>query len=213
MHRGMKYPVALLIGLIFFGSFYGCAGRSYLMVNYQVPEASQQLQGQVVHLRITDQRSTESILTTEAAHQLPEFIGLYNLTWMMPDQQSIQAGELPLMKLFKTVFEKRLTALGCGITDRSDNATPVLTIALKQVTLDLQDHDWKADLGYDAILSAAGHPTAKETIRGSAERVRIIGRKGADKVLSEIFSDVVNRLDLPKLFSNAGLRYSPCCKK
>jgi uncharacterized UBP type Zn finger protein len=205
MRREMKYPGALLIGLIFLGAFCGCAGRSDLMVNYQVPEASQQLRGQKVHLRVTDQRSTESILTTEAAHQLPDFIGLYNLTWMMPDQQSIQAGELPLTKLFKTVLEKRLTTLGCSTTETSDEATPVLTIALKRVTIDLQDYDWKADLGYDATLSTAGHPTAKETIRGSAERVRIIGRKGADKVLSDIFSDVVNRLDLIKMFKNARL--------
>jgi hypothetical protein len=203
MQRGIKYPVALLIGVIFVGFFWGCAGRSYLIVNYPVLEASRQLQGQVVHLRVTDQRPTDSILTEEASHQLPEFIGLYNLTWLMPDQQSIQAGELPLMKLFKTVFEKRLRDLGCSLTDSSDAQTAVLTIALKQVTLDLQDHEWKADLSYDAILSLADHPTAKQNIRGSAERVRIIGSKGADKVFSEIFSDVVNRLDLSMLFRNA----------
>jgi hypothetical protein len=203
MQRGIKYPVGLLIGMIFVGFFWGCAGRSYLMVNYPVPEASRQLQGQVVHLRVTDQRPTESILTEEAAHQFPRFIGLYNLTWLMPDQQSIQAGELPLTKLFKTVFEKRLRDLGCNTTDSSNAQTAVLTIALKQVTLDLQDHEWKAALSYDAILSLADHPTAKQNIRGSAERVRIIGSKGADKVFSEIFSDVVNRLDLPMLFRNA----------
>jgi hypothetical protein len=205
MQRGTRYLVALFISFIFIVHFSGCAGRSYLMINYQVPEASRELQGQVVHLRITDQRPTESILTAEADHQLPMFMGLYNLTWMMPDHQSIQAGERPLTKLFKTVFEKRLTVLGCGTTDSVDAGTPVLTIALKQVTLDLQNREWKADLSYDATLSLADHPTAKENIRGNAERVRILGSKGADKVFSEIFSDVVNRLDLPKLFRSAEL--------
>jgi hypothetical protein len=205
MPRGMIYPVALFISLIFIGQFSGCAGRTNLMVNYQVPEASQELQGQVVHLRVIDQRPAGSLLTANAARQFPKFNKVFNLAWIMPDQQSIQAGEHHLLDLFKTIFVKRLTALGGGTTDSSDASIPVLTIALKQVTLDLQNHEWKAELSYDATLSLENHPTAKEKIHGSGERVLIIGRKGADKLLSEIFSDAVNRLDLPKLFRNAQL--------
>ena len=205
MPRGMKYPVMLFISLIFIGHFSGCAGRTYLMVNYQLPEASQELKGQVVHLRVMDQRPAGSILTANAARQFPQFSDVFNLSWIMPDQQSIQAGEHHLLDLFKTVFVKRLTTLGGGTTDSSDAGIPVLTIALKQVTLDLQNREWKAALSYDATLSLGDHPTATEKIHGSGQRVLIIGRKGADKLLSEIFSDAVNRLDLPRLFRNARL--------
>jgi hypothetical protein len=205
MPHGIKASVSLFISLIFVAYFSGCAARTYLKVDYHVPEASQDLKGQVVHLRIRDQRPTGSILTADAAYQFPDFSGVYSLAWIMPDQQRILAGEHHLLELFKAAFEKRLAAFGGGTTDSSEAGTPVLTIALKQVILDLQNHKWKAEMNYDAVLSLAGHTTAKESIHGSAERARIIGSKGADTMLSEIFSDVVNRLDLHRLFRNARL--------
>jgi hypothetical protein len=91
------------------------------------------------------------------------------------------------------------------LTDDPNATASVLTISLKKLTLDLREHKWKTDLNYDAVLSLPGHPTARENVHGSAERFRVIGRKGADTVLSEILTDVVNRLDLVKLFKNAGL--------
>jgi hypothetical protein len=205
MPQSIKASVSLFISLIIVAYFSGCAARTYLKVDYHVPDTAQDLRGQVVHLRVTDQRPAGSILTADAAYQFPEFSGIYSLSWIMPDQQRILAGEHHLLELFKTVFKKRLAALGGGTTDSSEAGTPVLTIALKQVTLDLQDHKWKADMNYDAVLSLEGHATAKERIHGSAERVRIIGGKGAETMFSEIFSDIVNRLDLPKLFRNAQL--------
>ena len=209
MPRGIKRSVSLFLGLIVIGFLSGCAARTYLKVDYNVPNAAQDLRGQVVHLRVTDQRTSPSILTTDAARQFPEFSGVYSLAWIMPDQQRILAGEHHLAELFETVFEKRLNALGGGTTDSTDAGTPVLTIELKQISIDLQNHKWKAALNYEAVLSREGHPLAKESIRGSAERVQIIGIKGADTMFGEIFSDVVNRLDLIKLFGNARLIREP----
>jgi hypothetical protein len=205
MPQGTRACVSLCISLFTILFFSGCAARTYLMVDYHVPNASPNLGGQVVHLRVIDQRTADRTLTTDAAEQFPEFKGIYSLAWVMPDQQRILAGEHQLPELFKTVFEKRLKALGGGTTDSTDAGTPVLTIVLKQVSIDLQDHKWKADLNYDATLSLNDHPSAKESVHGSAERVQIMGIKGADKMFGEIFSDVVNRLDLVKLFRNARL--------
>ncbi len=195
-------PIACLVLIV---SFFGCAGRNYLMVDYQVPMASHELDGQVVRLQVEDQRSSQSILSGGAVFQFPEFSGIYSLAWIMPDQERILAGEHQLSGLFRTVFEKRLGELGVGITGASNTEAPLLTIMLKQFTLDLRDHKWTADLSYDAVLTPKDHPVARENVHGSAERVRIVGRKGADTVLSEIFSDAINRLDLPKLFRNAEL--------
>jgi len=205
MLQEFKASVSLFIGLIMVVFFSGCAARTYLMVDYHVPNASQDLKGQMVHLRVTDQRKDVSILTAGAANQFPEFSGVYSLAWIMPDQQRILAGEHHLLELFQTVFEKRLAELGGGMTDSTDAHTPVLTIVLKQISIDLQNHKWKANLNYDAVLSVEDRTLAKESIHGSAERVQIMGIKGADKMFSEIFSDVVNRLDLVKLFRNARL--------
>jgi hypothetical protein len=205
MSRTIDSYLLRLACLIVIISFLGCAGRNYLLIDYQVPLASDQLKGQVVRLQIQDRRQSESILSDQAADEFPQFGGIYSLAWILPDQQRILAGEHRLNELLKTIFTKRLTDLGAALTDDPNAAVPVLTISLKQLMLDLQEHKWEADLNYDAALVLKGHPTARENVHGSAERVRVIGRKGADTVLSEILSDVVNRLDLVKLFKNAEL--------
>ncbi len=204
-------PLATRKSLFYLGCLFliaaiaGCAGRQYLLVDYQVPAPSGELNGQVVHLKIDDQRESASVLAPDAAYQFPEFGGTYSLTWIMPNQERILAGEHQLVALFKTVFEKRLEELGVKTSGAADESMPVLTIALRRFNLDLQNHKWTADLSYQAVLTRTNHPAAKELIQGSAERARIIGRKGADTVISDIFSDVVNRLDFVKLFRNAEL--------
>jgi hypothetical protein len=42
-----------------------------------------------------------------------------------------------------------------------------------------------------------------QTISGDAERLRIAGNSQADTVMSEIFTDVINNLDLGELFRYA----------
>ena len=205
MPRAIKSYLLPFVFLVSIISFSGCAGRNYLIVDYQVPKTSHELDGQIVKLQVEDGRPSGSVLLPDAAYQFPEFSGIYSLAWIMPGQERILAGEHPLVELFKTVFEKRLAEQGVSTVSTSDARVPLLTITLKQFSLDLQNHKWMADLSYDAVLNQTGHPIARENVHGSAERVRIIGRKGADMVLSDIFSDVVNRLDFPKLFRNAKL--------
>ena len=205
MLRAIKRYLFPLVVLICIASFSGCAGRNYLIVDYQVPTTSHELDGQIVRLQVEDARQSGSILSPHAAYQFPEFSGIYSLAWILPSQERVLAGEHQLMALFKTVFEKRLAELGVSTVNTDDARVALLTITLKQFRLDLRSHKWMADLSYDAVLTQPDHPTAKENIHGSAERARIIGRKGADTVLSDIFSDVVNRLDFPKLFRNAKL--------
>ena len=200
--KGYLFPLVILVSIV---SFSGCAGRNYLIVDYQVPTSSHELDGQMVRLQVEDARQSGSILSSEAAYQFPEFSGIYSLAWILPSQERVLAGEHQLMELFKTVFEKRLAELGVSTVYTDDEKVALLTITLKQFRVDLQSHKWMADLSYDAVLTQPNHPIAKENIHGSAERARIIGRKGADTVLSDIFSDVVNRLDFPKLFRNAKL--------
>jgi hypothetical protein len=60
-------------------------------------------------------------------------------------------------------------------------------------------------MGFEARLMKEGELLASQTISGQAERLKVLGRRDADKVMGEIFSDVVNRLDVPRLFQQAGL--------
>lgn len=193
---------ALLIFSVFFT---GCAGRHYMLVDYQVPVATQELKGLTIRLNIADKREFQTFLTPTAAVKFPDFSNIYSLAWITPEQKRVLAGEHKLTALFKATFKKRLTDHGIGTTDDMNAVVPLLTIKIKQFTLDYKNRKWIADLGYDAVLSQPGHPIAKESVRGAAERVQVIGRKGADTVISELYSDVINRLDLLKLFKAAKL--------
>jgi hypothetical protein len=41
-----------------------------------------------------------------------------------------------------------------------------------------------------------------KTISGDAERVKVIGQGDAEKILGEIFTEIVNQLDLSKLLES-----------
>jgi hypothetical protein len=65
---------------------------------------------------------------------------------------------------------------------------------------------WLADFSYEAQLMIDGNLRATQTVAGQAERMRLMGHSGAEKVLGEIFTESVNRFDLPKLLTKAGMQ-------
>ncbi len=184
---------------------WGCAGRGYLMVDYKTPSASSILDGQPFHLRVVDQRETKSILTPNAAKKFKAFKDRFSLAFIMENKERVLAGEHDVIALFKRAFEKRMALLGSDLSNAGSYQAPVLTVSIEKFAIDLKDHKWIAEVGYRAILANEGHPTSKQRIRGNAERIKVVGRKGADLVISEIFTDVVNRLDIPELFRKAEL--------
>jgi hypothetical protein len=195
----------LFAGLIGLTVIWGCAGREYLIVDYIFPTETQQLRDQSVRLRIDDQRENRTIMAPSAAAHFQAFNDRYSLAWVTPDKGRILAGEHDLAALFKKAFKKRLALMGAVTSPETHFQDPELAIALESFTIDLQGQKWVAEVGYTATLTQEGHPVTKEQIRGNAERIRIIGRKGADMVISDIFTDVVNRLDLVALFRRAEL--------
>jgi hypothetical protein len=44
---------------------------------------------------------------------------------------------------------------------------------------------------------------AKESVNGSAERLKVMGKSDAEKILGELVSDMVNKLDVAKLLQQA----------
>jgi hypothetical protein len=205
MMRNSRGVLYLLAGLMVLSVIWGCAEREYLIVDYTIPRATQQLRDQSVRLRVDDQRENRTIMAPSAAAQFAAFNNRYSLAWDTPNQGRILAGEHDLAGLFKRAFQKRLALMGAVTTTENDMQDPELTITLESFSIDLQGQKWVAQVAYTATLTQQGHPITKEQVHGDAERIRIIGRKGADMVISAIFTDVVNRLDLASLFRKADL--------
>jgi hypothetical protein len=182
-----------------------CTGRPYLIVDYQVPTASHQLAGQSVRLQINDLREDPYIFSPRASIEFRDFKERYALAWIMEDRSRILAGEHDLQNLFKEAFKKRLEVIGVSVVSGHQSSAPLFEVDLKEIKIDLQQRKWMANVSYRVSLSKDQNLIAHEKVVGTAERVKIIGRKGADTVISEIFSDMINRVDLIQLFEKAKL--------
>jgi hypothetical protein len=193
---------ALVVVLMVIG---GCTGRAYLIVDYAVTPRSQYLKGQSVVIQVEDLRKTKSVMEPRALRAFPDFQNRYSLAWIMPNRQRILAGEHDLSELFEQTFKKRLERLGVNVVQDVDPSIPVFKISMNTVRIKLIGVKWYATVSCTAGLVVNEQRVAGETVTGNAERVRVIGRKGADTVLSNIFSDVVNRIDVVKLFQQAKL--------
>ena len=60
-------------------------------------------------------------------------------------------------------------------------------------------------MNYQASLLKDGRFIATESVNGSAERLKLAGKSDAEKVLSELITDMVNKLDVTTIFQQAGL--------
>lgn len=182
----------------------GCAHRPYLIVDYKVPPASELLAGQKARIEIKDARADDQIFTPAAAQEFPGFENRYSLSWVT-DKERIAAGEKSLSGLFEEAFKKRLEQMGATVLPMNSDNAPLFQVILQKMKIDLKDRKWMTAVVFEANLFMDNQLVARETVSGSAERVKIVGRKGADDTLSDIFTDIINRLDIVKLFQQAKL--------
>jgi hypothetical protein len=193
-----------LSGIIVLLALTSCAPRTYLMVDYRLPASPQGLQGRQVRIEIRDIRSDRQIFTPAAARQFEYFNNRYDLV-VMEGKQNLPLGPEDLQGLFRTAFKRRLEQLGARIAPSEGGNATIFQILIQEIRIDLQDHEWSATIRYEADLVQDKRLVASETVSGSAQRTRIVGSKGADKALSDIFTDAINRLDIVKLFQRAKL--------
>jgi hypothetical protein len=79
------------------------------------------------------------------------------------------------------------------------------TMVLNEFQLDFGNRKWSSSIAYSARLQKNGAPLSEQAIVGSAERLMLMKKTDAEKVLGELVSDAINQLDLKALFRQAGL--------
>jgi hypothetical protein len=70
--------------------------------------------------------------------------------------------------------------------------------------LDLEARKWILTMSYQTILKEDGNLVISESISGTAERMKVVGSRDAEKIISELISDTINKADISKLFQQAG---------
>lgn len=183
----------------------GCASTSYIEVTYQLPAPQQKLAPKTVFLQVVDQRGTTQIAGPNAQKELAYFTGLFSLYVTAEGQKPTLLGAYDLTALFKEALQRRLESEGVTVLPQKAADQPLLEIQLQAFVLDREDKNWKADLAYKAVTSKSGRVLTNQNVAGSAERLKIVGTRDAEKLLGEIFSDMVNKLDPEKLFNHPDL--------
>jgi hypothetical protein len=193
--------LAILIGITA-GS---CSSPSYINVTYRLPAKSEALAGKSVLLAMKDTRPSNVIFDKKAQEEFKYFTGIFSLSLAMGTKDSLMLGPFDLPSLFEESFRKRIQQSGVNVVTEQTGEAPVLEIVLRRFFLELVGRKWHADIAYEARLIKDETVMATQVVSGQAERVKIMGQGGAEKVIGDIFSEIVNKLDVYKLFLDAKL--------
>lgn len=197
----LKMTMLLLVATLCFS----CAKKSYIDVDYRLPTTADTLTGRTVFVETLDLRSDTEIFNKRAKEKFAHFTGLFSLSLEMPDDQSKILGAYTLPKLFETALKQRLQKLGVGSAAAPSPSIPVFQININQFHINLVGQKWMADISYEVSLTQDTQLVAREVVSGSAERLKVMGSGGAEKVIGEIFTDMINRLNIERLFQQAKL--------
>lgn len=196
-----KVTILLLVAIICFS----CAKKYYIDVDYRLPSAADTLVGRTVFIETRDLRSDTEIFNKRADEKFEHFKGLFALSLALPGDQQKVVGAYELPMLFETALKHRLQKLGVEITGEPSPDVPVFQIKITQFRISLIGQKWLADISYEASLTQDTQRVAREVVSGSAERLKVMGSGGAEKVIGEIFTEMINRLNIERLFQQAKL--------
>jgi hypothetical protein len=182
-----------------------CATTSVLSLTYRLPDREAPAASQrVIRIAFEDGRKSTSFLAPSAQSELKAFSNVFALAVSDPRTGSDLKGAFDLEALFLEILKYRLERAGVRTAAAGATADGELKFVLKEFLLDYGDWKWQTAVRYDAELVKDGQLLSRQEVSGSAERLRGLGKSDAEKVIGELVSDAVNRLDMPLLFKQAG---------
>lgn len=201
MNRWGKVTITLMVVV----GFAACAQKAYIDVDYRLPSGTDSLAGRTVFIETLDLRSDKEIFNKRANDKFEHFTGLFTLSLQMPDEQREIVGAYALPQLFEAALKQRLQRLGVEITSERLSQVPLFQININAFRINLVGQKWMADISYEASLTQNSQLVAREAVTGSAERLKVVGSGGAEKIIGEIFTEMINRLNIERLFQQAKL--------
>ena len=201
LERGLfRGLLTLLVSLL----MVSCASIPELQVLYKLPPPSKQLKGRLVALTVDDERASKTVLGKGAKEEFKGFSGNISLSVADYNDKELKVGIFNAPDLMREAFKRKLENLGVGVLPEKTLGKLELVIVLKEFSLDVVGREWVAKMSYEARLTTPKGAVATQFVNGQAERYKLFGRDSADTLMGEIFTDMVNALDLARLFKQAG---------
>ena len=182
-----------------------CTTILHLNVTYRLPSVAETLKGRKVFLAFDDIRKNKEVIGPGARSAYRGVSENVSLSLAQGTDSVSRVGVYELPALFAEVFERRLKQAGVEVVKSRSDAEVEMWILLEDFLLDLAHKTWKVKMAYEGRLVRDNRILSRQRISGEAERLRLIGQNEADRMMGELFTDVINRLDFVKLFGQANL--------
>jgi hypothetical protein len=160
------------------------------------------LQDANVDLIFKDMRKNQAIISRSAKKELRDFSGDFTLVVARENENGKLIGVFDLSSMLKEIFKQRLENTGINVSEEKQLETQI-EFVLKEFILDYVDRNWKITMSYQVNLKKESQVVVSESVSGQAERLKVIGNQEADKVIGELITDMVNKIDLQQLFRQA----------
>lgn len=202
LNQGWMLIPGILVALFFTQA---CSSIAYIQLNDRLPAKANALEGRKVFLAVEDERKTKEFAGRGVKREFDNFSETLSYSVRKGTEPPLKLGLYDAPSLVKEAFRLRIENEGVEIVPEKKASQVELVFVLQEFSLDLIDRTWKVRLGYEARLVKNGAVLSKQFATGEAERLKLIGTEQADAVVGDLFADVMNRLNVAKLFRDAGL--------
>ncbi len=181
-----------------------CSSIAYVQLNDRLPAKPVSLEGKKAFLSVQDERKTREFAGRGVKREFDNFSETLAYSVQKGAEPTLKMGLYDVASLVKEAFRVRVESEGVEVLSERKADQIELVFALQDFSLDLVSRNWKVKFGYEVRLLKNGNLLAKQFANGEAERLKIMGTEQADVVVGDLFADVMNRMNVAKLFRDAG---------
>lgn len=205
MKHVLQVVKGAMVVFFLFAPIVSCTKIPKIQIDYRLPPKKVDLQNKKVLLTFKDNRNPKDIIGAGAKSDYKNYANNFSYSLARGIERGFKIGVFDLHDLFMETFKNRLENAGIKVQTEQGGENAELEIVLNEFLLDLVNRTWTFSMAYEAILMIDGEFLGKQTISGNGERLKLYGRREADALVGEIYTDMVNRLNLEKLFRQGGL--------
>ena len=182
-----------------------CTTIPQVNVLYRLPPQKTELKDLKVFLSYEDQRANKDFLGPGAKADYKNFSENFSFSIATGTEEGFRIGVFDLPSLILETFKRRLEYSGITVLKEVGGEDAEVVIVLKEFRLDQVSWKWLFEMSYDAKLMKDGRMLTMQTFTGQGERLKLFGTKEADTVVGETYTDLVNQLNVKRLFQQGGL--------
>ena len=184
---------------------FACSSIPVLKVNYHLPPPSDELKGMKASLEVLDARSPRVFLGKGTEKEFENFPGDISFSVARHNEPGFKIGLFSPVSMVREGIKRRMKNEGLDLLTERSPDSPEVQIVIREFSIELVDRKWLVKMDYEARLEGIGKAVSAQAVSGQAERFKLVGIGEAGIAIEEIFSDMINRLDLMMLFKGAGL--------